>query len=145
MSVTRCEVIYCDDIRQEINGKLSLIGVYSSILYASSFPIVLPTFGMVVRLISPIHQVPTDLQIIIYKGDEVLKHLKPDPTVFQLKDGEIADDAGIYSIQANLTFSPLPIEEPCKLRVVIDTGNEKVEGSPLKITSRPENQQKKPN
>ena len=35
---------FCDDIRQEIGGKLSYMGVYSSDLYVGGFPITLPKF-----------------------------------------------------------------------------------------------------
>jgi hypothetical protein len=45
--------VFCDDIRQEVGGKLSYIGVYQSIMYVPSFPIAMPKFGIGVTLNEP--------------------------------------------------------------------------------------------
>ena len=41
--------IFCDDIRHEVSGKVSLIGIYSGsmILHGGDFPFLIPKFGMV--------------------------------------------------------------------------------------------------
>ena len=44
---------FCDDIRQEIGGKLSYMGVYSSDLYVGGFPITLPKFCVAIRVMTP--------------------------------------------------------------------------------------------
>lgn len=36
--------IVCDDIREELNGKVTLVGVYGDYLGVSSFPGLIPTF-----------------------------------------------------------------------------------------------------
>jgi hypothetical protein len=43
------DVIVCDDVRQEINGKLLLIGVYSGSVVIFGLPTVLPTFTLVCK------------------------------------------------------------------------------------------------
>jgi hypothetical protein len=41
--------IFCDDIRQEVSGKISLIGTYTGVMYlhGGDFPFAIPKFGMV--------------------------------------------------------------------------------------------------
>lgn len=47
--------VFCDDIRQEIGNKLSLMGVYAADLFiVGKPPIVLPRFGIVVWIIADI-------------------------------------------------------------------------------------------
>jgi hypothetical protein len=42
--------IFCDDVRQEMNGKQILIGIYTTeMIIHPSFPAALPTFAVVVR------------------------------------------------------------------------------------------------
>lgn len=43
--------LFCDDIRQEIGGKISLIGIYSGKMFISTpLPTNLPKFGMILSL-----------------------------------------------------------------------------------------------
>lgn len=41
--------IFCDDVRNEANGKQILIGVYNADMLVDSFPILLPNFSIVIR------------------------------------------------------------------------------------------------
>jgi hypothetical protein len=44
--------IFCDDIRHEVNGTRSFIGVYSGIMFIqSSFPVTLPKFAIAVTIL----------------------------------------------------------------------------------------------
>ena len=53
MSITRhLEVIFCDDIREEVGNKLSFMGVYSADLTVPVLPIVLNKLCIVVRAIT---------------------------------------------------------------------------------------------
>jgi hypothetical protein len=46
--------IFCDDIRQEIGGKISLIGIYYGIMYIHGpFPATLPKFGFHITIFEP--------------------------------------------------------------------------------------------
>ncbi|WP_144259574.1 hypothetical protein [Methylocystis sp. ATCC 49242] len=42
--------IFCDDIRQELHGKYSIIGVYASdLIFEGNFPLIIPKLGIVVK------------------------------------------------------------------------------------------------
>jgi hypothetical protein len=42
MIARHVETLFCDDIRHEVGGKLSYIGVYSGGLFVRAFPVTLP-------------------------------------------------------------------------------------------------------
>lgn len=58
------EAIVCDDIREEVSGKLTLVGTYSEALLASQFPVLLPTFSVYWR-VRGVHPLPKQIELII--------------------------------------------------------------------------------
>ena len=45
--------IFCDDVRQEVTGKMLYIGVYSGELIAPGYPVLLPRFAVVAHYAHP--------------------------------------------------------------------------------------------
>lgn len=44
------KTILCDDVRQEVGGKMSLMGIYSKDIVVNKVPVVLPFINLVVML-----------------------------------------------------------------------------------------------
>lgn len=61
--------IWCDDIRQEIGNKPSLMGVYTGSLVAPALPAVLPRLAVWVSIYTPITQPFESLSVRICKND----------------------------------------------------------------------------
>jgi hypothetical protein len=53
MIARHLQTIFCDDIRHEVGGKLSYIGVYSGRLLVPGFPLSLPKLCVAVRAVAP--------------------------------------------------------------------------------------------
>jgi hypothetical protein len=81
--------IFCDDIRDEVSGKISLIGIYHSLMVIHGpFPATLPKFGFFIEILEPAKLIlerdfPIELSIYL-PGDEEGKPsihniLPPDP------------------------------------------------------------------
>ncbi len=66
------EVIYCDDVRQEVGNKQSLIGVYPGDLYLEALPAVLPKLCMVATLVIPAAECYESLRIKAMQGEHCL-------------------------------------------------------------------------
>lgn len=62
---------FCDDLRQEVGGKYSLLGIYTGYLYVETFPISIPKFCIHVSYVESygIEIPPLTLQIYL-PGDE---------------------------------------------------------------------------
>lgn len=129
------EVTYCDDIREEVGGKISLMGIYTGDMFVASMPLLLPKLCIAVNVVTPIDEPLQTLNLNIYK-EGVSEPL--------LSTGEISipdlphDDNSIMQV-AHLIFalSPFQIDEETKLRVVAETENGQIVGRPLKIIKAP--------
>jgi|HubBroStandDraft_6_1064221.scaffolds.fasta_scaffold319617_2 hypothetical protein len=133
-------VIFCDDIRQEAGGKLSLMGIYhSDMVFAAgtTFPLMLPKLGVLMTWFESAATPDDDLMFKIG-----LRRLETDPEAeddhplgeitLNTKEAKAAaasgrDLSGAY-VRAHLShtivFSPCLIPFPGLLRVRVVTGGE---------------------
>ncbi len=71
---------FCDDVRQEIGNKFSLMGCYGTDLYVPSFPITLPKLCVFVHVRTPREQPFRRLTLRLMRGAEVLSELEATRT-----------------------------------------------------------------
>lgn len=72
--------IFCDNIRQEVGNKLSLMGLYGAELtFAGPSPGLLPTFAILVHLICDKDDVPAlfRMRVVHVDGTELMNHEQP--------------------------------------------------------------------
>jgi hypothetical protein len=131
---------FCDDVRQEIGGKLSLIGVYNGVMYVPQFPVTLPKLWVLATYSMPQEEPPKDLKVRILKNTEPLADLDATPEYLQqlanLREPVVAMPDGIQRVitsHMHVCFSPLVLEGPCMLRVVAITDKGEVRGLGLQI------------
>jgi hypothetical protein len=81
-------VIFCDDIRQEFNGKVLLIGIYQGLLVTPSFP-----FAMMLSTYVDIRGVPAGLHTFDisaqYESEEGTLDLGKLPHEIDVRDGTL--------------------------------------------------------
>lgn len=131
--------IFCDDIRHEIGGKLSYIGVYTSKLLVPAFPVVVPKLCVAISAVTLVDRPFKKFSIRILKDADVL--VETVLTDAQLVQGieALADSPKekfgdrCQVLQLSLVFSPFPIEAPCLLRVRAETEDDELRGTGLKI------------
>ena len=131
--------VFCDDIRQEIGGKVSLIGVYSGKMLVSSFPAVLPKVCLVLSVVTPASDPFRALNIRITRDEELITEMKLEEKDFT-SSVEAASDMPedqkkdrILLFQPMFVFSPFKVDGPCILRVRVGTENGELRGVGLKI------------
>jgi len=134
------QTTFCDDIRQEVGGKISLIGVYNGVLYVPQFPATLPKLWLMTTLVMPYKEPPRQMKIRVMKDSEALVDLDateeylrqlanpPAPVVPTPSGGQ-----RVLTSHAQVCFSPLVINEPCVLRVIATTDQGEVRGLGLQI------------
>lgn len=136
--------IFCDDIRQEVNGKVSYIGVYADALLASRFPITLPKLCLALKVTTPAEGPFRSLKVRVLRDDEILADVEVGKAALALtrkgssgmaksRRGQLAQ-----AVQANLVFSPLRLDGPCTLRVRVDTEEGELEGLGLRVDLMPQ-------
>ncbi|HPR53410.1 MAG TPA: hypothetical protein PLU81_16575 [Deltaproteobacteria bacterium] len=70
------KTLVCDDVRNEVGGKISLMGIYSSDMYVAQTPAILPSVYLVIML-EKVKQSFTELYISLYMPAE------PNPISFE--------------------------------------------------------------
>lgn len=118
------ETVFCDDIRHEVNGKVSLIGCYASILnFSGPAPSILPTFGAYVQMTIPAGmavEVVEIAAILAYSTEshELMKlnyEMSKEETEAAKYDNNEPD--AVSRIIAPFHWTMLEIKEDCIIRI----------------------------
>jgi hypothetical protein len=118
------DTIFCDDIRQESGGKLSLMGCYSNIIVLHSpFPFIFPKFGFYITLVQRREVLDPNIKIKIFlPGDpedapsfhseahETTEGAVAEETA-RLVEGLPRSDQRVVTMHASIVAAPLTIKE----------------------------------
>ena len=135
---------FCDDIRQEIGGKLSYMGVYSSDLCVGGFPITLPKFCVAIRVMTPADQPFWAIKFRLFRDAEMLAEAEMVEPQFEANPGDLdgvpeSDRKDmLMTVQGMLVLAPLVLEAPCIFRVRVVTESEELRGPGLRILLAPQ-------
>ena len=130
------EVIYCDDIREEVGNKVSFMGIYSSELTVPNAPVLLTKLCIVVKAVTDIDDPfeALDVRVVKVKGNnDEIELLSTGPV--SLPTERPGPDTGLtrMAVQMNFILAPFQIDEETKLRVKAITEREELRGVTLRI------------
>jgi hypothetical protein len=143
MIARHVETLFCDDIRHEVGGKLSYIGVYSGGLFVRAFPVTLPKLCLAVRILTPANAPLRSLTLQVLKDGETLQELIVDDAELAAAsavdaDMEVNQRADrLLMAQFMLVFSPIHFDGPCVLKVRVQTESGELRGMALKVDALP--------
>lgn len=131
------DVIYCDDIRNEVGNKFSYMGIYTRELNIPSVPLLLPKLCIVVKVVSDIND-PIEsvvVRVVMLKGNKEIELITTDsltmPTSTELH-GRDSDSTCVLT-QMQFVLSPFQIDEESTLRVKATTEREELLGVALRL------------
>lgn len=134
------QIVFCDDIRHEIGGKLSYIGVYGERLIVSTLPATLPKLCLALKVVTPASQPFRQLSLEVLRDDEVIAQWPLDEAPLAEASEAVVetlvDDASherAQSVNAMFVFSPFHIKGPCMLQVCAETESETLRSLALRI------------
>jgi hypothetical protein len=110
---------FCDDVRQEVGNKFSLMGCYGTDLYVPAFPITLPKLCAFVHVRTDRGHPFQRLTLRLVRGSDVLSELVANPD--KLNAGDTPDWARWVSMTGILAVTPLHAIGPCRLQVLAET------------------------
>lgn len=122
--------IFCDDIRFELNGKISLVGCYSTeILFHDPAPGVLPTFAALINVRIPIGIEYESIQVraILEEGGvgkEIFSGLIERDHKSPSEQNELKDVIGVVTMPIQWRGLELNGSSTIKIRGEIDGGEE---------------------
>ncbi|MCI0437095.1 MAG: hypothetical protein L0271_26155 [Gemmatimonadetes bacterium] len=127
---------FCDDVRQEIGNKFSLMGCYGTDLYVPKFPHTLAKLCVFVIVRTPAEEPFRSLVIRVVRDQEVLAELAADPDRLASAD-QPPEWARWISMTSILVVAPLRLAAPCHLRVQAETEAGVVESGRFLIKQMP--------
>jgi hypothetical protein len=149
--------MYCDDVRNEVSNKTSLIGVYGADLLASEIPMVLPKLALLITVAGDASDPIETLSLAVFRDEEqVTEILVKAQDIAQARQlerervselkGEIppSDAKRMFTLNMVIAMAPFPIEKPFVLRVIATTEREELRGPALRIALNPTAKQAEP-
>lgn len=129
------ESVWCDDIRNEMSGKISLMGVYQSELIVP-VEVTIPKLCCYIMLKSPIDEKISSVVIRLMKNDsEELVRANIDEVPDIPQD---MPDAKFYHISAAMIIAPFQIDKSTQcLRAVAEIDGQEISGAGLNIRVQP--------
>ena len=131
--------IYCDDIRNEVAGKFSLMGVYGHELIFPSFPAVLNKLHVHTVLSFPYGEQPkTSIKVIVLNRDETLTEFGLDGEALKSievpePDAEIPVDERRLLFTVGFILSPFLAAEPTTIKIRAYIDGEEIKGNGLRV------------
>jgi hypothetical protein len=124
--------LFCDDIRNELGNKVSLMGCYLSSLQVQSFPTTLPKLCAQVRVLSPLERPFGKFTVRVMRGDTALGEMQFPAQAIASKP--FPEGAQGHQAVAYIVMAPFVIESPCSIRVEVETEEETLRGGYLWIS-----------
>jgi hypothetical protein len=129
---THLTTIYCEDLRHEVGGKITLVGVYNNICGVESFPVTLPKIAVMLRLVGPADSFPKSIGFKAWLNEEQVAEVPLSAPAAragasslmghideaaEAVPAELQFSGKFTSLTSFMIFAPLHVEKPSTLRV----------------------------
>jgi len=139
--------IFCDDIRHELDGKTTLVGIYATdMIFRIPLPAILPKLGFVIKYFERPGESSDPVKIQIFlPGDEQDKptieaelpyeemRARPPPSDPEAKDPRIG-------VSLNLGMAPFKVAKEGRIKVQAIRGSEVIRLGSLRVKVAPKDQ-----
>lgn len=130
------DVIYCDDIRNEVGNKFSLMGIYTRELTIPN-PLLLPKLCIAVKVVTDINDPFASITVRVVKinnGEETELISTGLLSLSSLADMSAQEgETTCVLLQMQFVLSPFQIEEEATIRVKATTEREELIGASLRL------------
>ena len=131
MSEITTQCIFCDDVRQEIGGKLSFMGVYDDKMLVPSFPSIVTSLNVVVKIQIPIDQIDYDGQLTIdVFGVERSLTIKPSTSIV----GPPPPNAAGAKVIVHMECKQLQLDKEGSITVYLEKSGERALVDRLRVS-----------
>lgn len=133
-------VEYADDVRQEVEGKTTIVGMYrGGMTVQGELPQQIPRLVSIANLMVPATLLVEKLEFHVVWNSRVLQKLVVPANLLQqagdqIETGEDAKNFG-FTFQAVAIMQPFEVKEPGKLQMVALLNGEKIPGNVLQVRS----------
>lgn len=132
--------IYCDDIREEVGNKMSLMGIYREKLLVSQFPAVLPKLCVALWVVTPIDHPFKKIQIRLHVGDQIAADVAvPDNVLADIGKVEQQDEtkSRVHILHTAVAIANLRMEQPTRVKLRVHTEDDELKAGALDVELLP--------
>lgn len=129
--------IFCDDVRQEVSGKTSLIGVYQGKLIVEELPAAIAKLFAIIHVVTPKGKPFKSLDVKIEYNGQVMFDLPDTENLVKRLADHAGDDEDEIVFQAQVAFSPLHLEKTGRIKVKVMADGKKIACHGLLIEADP--------
>lgn len=131
--------IFCDDIRNELDGKTSIVGWYAdgAQVLMGGTPFFLPKFSMVGILTIPNENRPSEMKIDLLKDEEVLQSISiPQDKLDFVREESRSKPSSLRGMAFRLAIQTVnfPIDRPCTLRMRVQFDSTELHSNGLQFS-----------
>jgi len=132
--------VFCDDLRSEVNNKISMMGIFGSLMYLQTFPSVLPKLCAVITASTPVDQ---PFKSISFKGtmdgNVIFDISMNESQITEMRQSaSFIDDPKFFEAKAMVVLSPLHLTNPTRIHVTVLADGQEIECGGLQISKSPE-------
>lgn len=128
--------LFADDIRHEVNGKVSLIGMYQGGMnVAGPLPVPLPKLVIQTYINTPLDQPFQEVSVDLMFNDQVLQNFSPPAQSVKDMQGNLPQfaDSRLISMLMVLVLQPFNVTEEGRLYVRAHLDGEVLESNALRV------------
>lgn len=139
--------LFCDDIRQEVNGKSTLVGVYGNdLIIYGSLPATLPKLALWVSYFERLGESREPLELLVYlpgDGDDAptMRNSIAGETLERIRSPNISSDVTpedqLFGMTAQIILSPITLKEEGPIKVRMIRGENEIRLGTLHIRAQP--------
>ena len=135
--------IYCDDVRHEMGGKTTLVGIYSSELNVLSAqnndPVALAKLCVAVTAQTPKEKPFLKLKLKLLRDDEVIQQIEipPEALASAVTHTNETAEGKFHTFSAMFVAQPFLIESSFILRVQAETEGDELTASGIRVILHP--------
>lgn len=129
--------LYCDDVRQEVGGKMTFVGAYQNQMLAETpGELILPKLCIVLTAQTPHDQPFQRLRVKLFRDEVVLQDLEI-PVLDRLPNSAAnGQPANFDVLGVILTLQGMKFEENATLRVRVETETEELSAAGFQVILR---------
>lgn len=127
---------FCEDIREELQGTHSLVGLLPDNIEVPGFPSGISNLALYLRVnFSPTDQEPDSVDVFMDRGTEGrLLMSSLDPALFKKARQEALEkESPLAGVISKIRFGPLEFGEPGRITIVVKTSDEEIPCATLRI------------
>lgn len=126
-------VIFCDDIRNELGGKVSLMGIYGTHVLVSSMPLTIPRLCIHFNIELPIDIKPERIDIKVIIGGKLHTSLELTELGY---DHDLASEMDSFRLMGGTDLLNIECTEQTKVEAIIEIKEQKVYSTSIIIDAK---------